>query len=244
MNFGGRFSKGSRPLLFRNRQAGDTMREGSAKLGARVRRGLTSAEIVVSAVAGAVLVGGAVVVVPRVVEAGEGEAAGPRDVMPADGAHASSAASVREFVEAGGAVVHADGTAGEFVFWFVDEDDRGYANEDELIALRYSATLGAFTITQLESRESWSDRVDLAAVPGPELFSDFTSRDNAVTDVLSGGFEDVRLETTRQRAGEVTLGFAFTWGRGTADAEVDEAAFSVALPSIGGASGGGAGERP
>ncbi|MEQ9616950.1 MAG: hypothetical protein RLN60_02825 [Phycisphaerales bacterium] len=206
------------------------------------RAGMTTAELAATCVAGAIVAGGAVYVVPRTLDAASGTAETPEPLaIPPDGDRGDALTELREFVKAGGAFVNADDRAA--LLWFRDERDRGIMNADELVLLAYHGSMGAFTVTWPDDLppDEGSPRVQPDTVLGPGFASELAYRPDVSTDVLAGGFEDVRIETVRERPGQTTLIFRFNWANPSVDAETGPIGFSVDLPD---ASGDGRSTRP
>ena len=178
-----------------------------------------------------VVVGGAAIVVPMSLKASVDPPNDLQaDVIPSDPSISSPLIAVRDFVRAGGAIVNASGTS--VLFWYRDEDDRGIMNEDELVLLSYQSTVGAFTVSRFEITEGASPRVQPDTVMGQDFAARWTYNSDLTTDVLSGGFDAVRIETSRVRPGAVTLDFRFNWANREADAEYGEFGFRVSLPAV------------
>ncbi len=195
------------------------------------RRGVAAAEIVSAGIAVTLVGGVAAVIVPMSLQASDDPPdAEAEEVIPSDKSLAEPILEVREFVRSGGALVNTN--ASSALFWYRDEDDRGIMNVDELVLLSFQGTVGAFMVSRVESDNEASPRVQLDRVMGPGFASRWAFRSDVVTDVLAGGFDAVRIETTRDRPGATTLIFRFNWANRGADADGGESGFRVTLPSV------------
>jgi len=204
--------------------------------GARARRGMTSGEMVVASLAGAIVLSSAVFVVPRVVGASGGEETDERELrLPNDPARLEAMKMVREFVRAGKVLAGADGSTGSLAFWHADERDEGYMNAEEIVVLSYREMLGAFVVSRSEAGgDSFSPRLGDGKTIGPGFFDRWRSREGVVTGVLAGGFDDVRVETAGVRAGSARVVVRFNWAGEGDDGSSVEFGFEHALPAVDG----------
>ncbi|MEO1129635.1 MAG: hypothetical protein AAFX05_08025 [Planctomycetota bacterium] len=203
-------------------------------IAARARRGLAVQETILLLGAAVVLGTASALIVPTAIRAATGPAApivdppaNPELVPVFDAIHAL-------FQQSEGIVASWDrrgGRAQEILLWHHDGLGAGVVNEDEVLLLSFSPTLGALTAYMVgEAYAGTGPAVGRVDTTFPDVFRDVEGVERRV---VATGLSRVRFDRTDAEDGEETWTIRLTWGGRTSDESKYEAVFAVRRPVLG-----------